>query len=196
MTILNLRDCAVVRELVIQKRHSSPRSRIFWRDAATAFGLPYVPELKHSWFSSRLEPHQDCWPRFIYGPADGTLQEDECRELVSVLAAANGKQKCHFRLAKMPFIATDQNLLFKGSLDEVENFFLNGTFQFTPQYWWPSDRSWCVCTDYDLEFTIVGGPSTLIDTVLRSKVLECIEVFPDTRVDFLTPIPQRQGQTD
>jgi hypothetical protein len=190
IAILNLSDCAAVRNLVIEKRRSSSTSRIFWRDAATALGVPYAPELNHSWFSTRLKPHPECWPRFISGPANGTLEAEECRELVALLTAVTGEQECYFRLPEIPFIATEQNLLFTGRLHQVEDFFVNGTFQFTPEYWWPTDRTWCVCTDYDLEFTIVGGQSILIDSLLRSEVLECIEIRRDTRVDYLTPIPQ------
>jgi hypothetical protein len=189
IAILGLPDCAVVRDLVIEKRNSLSSSRIFWKDAADALGVPYVPEIKHSWFSARLEPYSDCWPRFIYGPGEGALEAVECRELVRLLTAVTGNQECYFRLAEMPFIATEQNLLFSGTLDNVESFFVDGTFQFTPEYWWPADRSWCVCSDYDLEFTIVGGPTTLIDSLLHSEVLECIQIAPETRVDYLTPIP-------
>jgi hypothetical protein len=189
IAVLGLPDCSVVRELVIQKRDSSPTSRIFWKDASNALDVPYAPEIMHAWFSNRLRPHPECWPRYIWGPAEGTLEADECRELVSVLTIVTGEQECYFRLAEIPFIATDQNLLFKGKPNEVEDFFMNGTFQFTPEYWWPRDRSWCVCTDYDLGFTIVGGCSTLIDSLLGSEVLECIEVSSGIRIDYFTPIP-------
>ena len=189
IAILGLPDCSVIRDLVIQRRRSSPTSRISWKEAANALGVPYAPQIKHSWFANRLQPHPECWPRFIYGPADGTLEADECRELTSALTTVTGEELCYFRLAAIPVIATNQNLLFTGTLNEVETFFANGQFQFTPEYWWPRDRSWCVCTDYDLEFTIVGGTSPLIDLLLRNDVLECIEVSSDIRVDYLTPVP-------
>jgi hypothetical protein len=121
--------------------------------------------------------------------ADGTLAPDECHELVALLATMTGDRECYFRLAEIPFVGTDQNLLFAGALNEVEDFFLSGRFQFTPEYWWPRDRSWCVCTDYDLEFTVVGGRSSLIDSLLRSTILECVEVSSGVRVDDWTPIP-------
>ncbi len=189
MAILNQPGCEVVRELVVHERRSSPTSRIFWKDAALALGLPYAPEITHIWFSNRLKPYPDCWPRFIYGPADGTLEVRECNELDSALMAVTEEQKCYFRLAEIPYIATEQNLLFTGQLDEVEKFFVKGPLQFTPEYWWPRDRSWCVCSDYDLEFTIDGDCSSLIDSLLRSQVLEYIEVSSGIRVDSLVPIP-------
>ncbi len=189
IAVLGLSDCTEVRELVARKRRSSPDSRIFWREAASALGVPYAPEIKHTWFSNRLKPHQPCWPRFIYGPAEGTLAPDECRELVALLSPVTGEQECCFRLAEIPFVGTDQNLHFVGALSEVESFFLNGRFQFTPEYWWPQDHSWCVCTEYDLEFTVIGGRSSLIDSLLGSTILECVEVTSGMRVDDWTPLP-------
>jgi hypothetical protein len=190
IAILGLPDCTVVRDLVVQKRHSHLAPRILWKDAANALQLPYAPEINHSWFSSRLQPYPDCWPRFIYGPAEGALEADECGELVSLLAQATVAPSCFFRLAAIPFIATEQELLFTGTLDQVTPFFIDGGFQVTPEYWWPSDRSWCVCSNYDLDFTIVGGHSDLINRLLRSEILECVEVTPDTRADSRVRIPE------
>jgi hypothetical protein len=185
--ILKIPDCLVVRNLV--ERHSRSSSRIYWRDAAKALSIPYAPELTHSWFSTTLRPNPDCWPRFIYGPADGCLDIRECCELVSLLAAVANTQECYFRLPEIPFVGTDQNLLFRGPLNEVEPFFASGRFQFTPEYWWPPDHQWCVCSEYDLTFTVVAGPASLIDALLNSQVLECIEASANIRVDDMAPIP-------
>lgn len=36
-----------------------------------------------------------------------------------------------------------------------------------PNYWWPSDRAWCVCADTDWDYVCVAGPATCIEEVLR-----------------------------
>ncbi|UWZ86016.1 hypothetical protein [Occallatibacter riparius] len=197
IAILKIPECAEVRDFWVKRRTMAADSRIRWKDAADAFGVPYAPELTHSWFSQRLKPNPQCWPRFIWGPADGTLDAQECNQLVSVLAGVTSTQGCYFRFAEIPFIATDQELLFAGRLDEVGDCFLNGAiksvyerpFQYTPEYWWPEDHSWCVCSDYDLTFTVVGGSSSLIERFLDHPILECLEVRPETRVDNLSPMP-------
>ncbi len=191
LVILQIPKCTSVRDFAMRMRATSNDSRIRWKEAAEALGVPYAPELSHRWFYNRLKPNPQCWPRFIWGPADGTLDAQECRELASVLTAVTSDQECYFRLAEMPFVATDQELLFAGKLDEVQDFFAGGGFQFTPEYWWPADHSWCVCSDYDLTFTIVGGPSSPIESLLSHPVLECLEVSPRTRVDDFAPMPPR-----
>ena len=66
----------------------------------------------------------------------------------------------------------------------------SGDYQFSPEYWWPPNRAWCVCSDYDLMFTVVGGSRHLISALLKSDVLECLEVTPQTRIDSLAPMPK------
>jgi hypothetical protein len=90
----------------------------------------------------------------------------------------------------MPFIATDKPILFRGVLDELPNFIARGEYQFTPEYLWPADHSWCVCSDYDLTFTIVAGSTELVSNLLNNATLEALEVTPQTRVDSFAPIPK------
>lgn len=194
LRILKIPDCTTIRNLVAQDRPSPLGSRILWKEAAQALGVPYAPELTHSWFARALAPNASCWPRFIEGPADGALKTEECQELASLLGEVTPRRACFFRLAELPYIGTDQSLLFKGMLNEVADFF--ASFQCTPEYWWPSDHQWCVCSEYDLTFTIVGGSSNLITLLLRSEVLECLEVRPEIRVDDFAPFPAGELEAD
>jgi hypothetical protein len=183
--ILHIPDCVSIKNLVASRPIGS---RIFWKEAAQALGVPYSQEITHAWFSRALELNPLCWPRFIAGPADGALDFDECRELASILVKSTSEHTCSFRLPEIPYLGTDQRLLFEGPLEDVPEFFAN--YQFGPEYWWPQDHQWCVCSDYDLTFTIVGGPSQLITTLLKSQVLECIEISPMIRVDDAAPPPR------
>jgi hypothetical protein len=124
--------------------------------------VPFKLEINHEWFVGRLKPNPQCWPRFIYGPSDGTLDAIDRQELTSVLVRFTPGTECFFRFAEIPFLATEAPLLFEGLLARLEPFLSrNERYQFGPEYWWPADRSWCVCSDYDLTFTIVGGCSRL-----------------------------------
>jgi hypothetical protein len=182
--ILQIPDCRSIKQLVASRPKGA---RIFWKEAAQALGLPYSEEITHGWFSRSLAPDPQCWPRFIDGPADGALDAGECGELASILWKNTSEDVCHFRLPEMAFVGTDQPLLFEGILEEAPRFFAN--YQFGPEYWWPKDHQWCVCSEYDLTFTIVGGSSQLITALLGSEVLECIEVTPTIRVDDSAPLP-------
>ena len=185
--ILKIPPCEQLKSLVEGRRAKGQGSRIRWREVAEVLGVPFAPEISQEWYRERLA--EGCWPRFFCGPDEGLLGAEECTELVSVLQPFADSSGCFFRFAEMPFIGTDKPLLFHGALDQLGEFIKSGAYQFSPEYWWPPSRNWCVCSDYDLMFTVVGGPRKLISALLTSNVLECLAVKPQTRVDSFAPIP-------
>ena len=36
-----------------------------------------------------------------------------------------------------------------------------------PNLWWPDDRAWCVASEIDLDYTLVGGPDELCVELVR-----------------------------
>jgi hypothetical protein len=188
LAILKVPPCTELRAFVekLREQHLGPRIR--WRTLAHFLGVPFEHEICHEWFRIRMEEPY-CWPRFLYGPDEGTLEAEESSEVISVLRAFTGSQDCFFRFAEMPFIGTDKPILFLGALDELGTFLTRGKYQFTPEYWWPADHTWCLCSDYDLMFTIVGGSKDLISAVLKNANLESLEVISQTRIDSYAPIP-------
>jgi len=72
----------------------------------------------------------------------------------------------------------------------VAVFIANGKHQFTPEYGWPANRAWCVCSDYDLQLAIVAGSKDLISAVLKNSILKALEVIPQKHIDYLAPMPQ------
>lgn len=64
-------------------------------------------------------------------------------------------------------------LLFSGPPDLVGRLDdPDGVWAQSPSLFWPSDRSWCVATEIDLDSTLVGGPVELVDAVLAAPGLE------------------------
>lgn len=186
IAVLQVPGCTPIRALVERVRERNEGTRVRWREAAESLGFPYVPGLSDDWFRTRLEP--GCWPRFIYGPGEGYLEEDAYMEIASLLSEADDSKYCFYRLPEIPFVATDQPLLFQGTLIEVNSIPTIGTWK-APEYWWPSNHEWCICSDYDLSFTFIGGPRELISRILKSKEIEAIEVQPDLKVDYFAPMP-------
>lgn len=186
IAILKIPACTSIRALVEKMRKRNEGARVSWREAADFFSLPFAPGLSYSWISRQLAP--TCWPRFIYGPADGTLETEEYTAIASILLDEGYPQECFYRLAEIPFIATDQPLLFQGELTEANSIPIPSNWN-APEYWWSPTKEWCLCSDYDLTFTIVGGPRSLIGRILNNPLLEAIEVQSDLRVDDFAPMP-------
>lgn len=69
--------------------------------------------------------------------------------------------------------------LFERELGEVDGLFATLTsgwpFQ-SPQLLWPTDHSWFLSTEIDLDSTVIGGRRRLIDTVLATEEIEAWEV--------------------
>jgi len=80
-------------------------------------------------------------------------------------------------------------MLFAGPLDGVVEFGKENNYQFSPEYVWPSDRSWCLCSEFDFEFTFVGGTQELISAILASSEFEAFQITPQTRIDYFIPMP-------
>jgi len=184
--ILRIPSCEPLRSFVESRRADSQR-RVRWKELAVLLDVPFAPAINHHWYRKRL-PDPWCWPRLLTGPNDGHLNEEECERLASVLKDFTGSQDCFFRFSDIPFYAgPGQSTVFRGKLDEVSVFQKDKCLSF--EYWWPSGRNWVVCSDYDLPFTIIGGPSQLVSALMRDTVLECVEVELRTRIDVFAPIP-------
>jgi hypothetical protein len=185
IAILKIPPCEPLKSFVEQRRADGQGTRIRWKELSALLGVPLAPEISGAWYRKKLE--EGCWPRFL---RLGRLWPtgDECQELASILGPFAGHKQCFFRFPDTPFIGERTPPIFKGSLDEV-NGFLIGTYACGFEYWWPFDHSWCVCSDFDLNVTVVGGCEKLISTLLADDVLECIEVKSRTRIDPFAPIP-------
>lgn len=189
IALLGIPPCTKLRSFVETIRRNGEGPRIRWKMLAELLGVPFESEICHEWFRSSLRD-PTCWPRFLYGPDEGNLDYEELSALLSLFRPFTGEQECFLRFAAIPFVGTDKPILFTGALDEVISFLKENEYQFSPEYLWPSDRKWCLCSDYDLMFTVVGGPQKLISSVLGSNVLEALQVNPQTRIDSRVPIPK------
>jgi hypothetical protein len=76
-------------------------------------------------------------------------------------------------------------LLFSGRPDLVDRLGdPHGPWDQSPSLFWPSDRSWCVATEIDLDSTLVGGPTALVDAVLAAPGLEAWAIDVDGSLAF------------
>ena len=70
------------------------------------------------------------------------------------------------RAASRPRLNLPQRMyiLFRGGPDEVPGW-MDG-----PNLWWPEDRAWCVASEIDLPFTLVGGSDQLVGAILDADI--------------------------
>ncbi|MFI9597725.1 hypothetical protein [Nonomuraea sp. NPDC052265] len=63
-----------------------------------------------------------------------------------------------------------------GRLGDAEILYDNPEVDFSPSNFWAEDRSWVICTDYDLWATKVAGPASLIDALLKDSEIEAVRL--------------------
>lgn len=142
-----------------------------------ALDLPVFPEINWKTVQAKLGR----WlPVGMVFPDEDTLSPATCQTLISALKPFTaGPVYFHFWLLAFDW---DQDGFFIGQLEDVtETFGMNRGL--TPTTWWPDDRSWCLTTPYDLTFSLIGGSWQLIDQLLKHPDLDCVEVYPSTRVN-------------
>lgn len=162
--------------------------RILWRQLALEYNVEFRPEINTYAF---FKENGRRWPRYLLAPDEGTLEKEQIDEITSILRPLNC-EKYFFYYDWLKTLDWSQDKLFKGSLEDIYELMkleeLRDAFgeneKFSPSYWWDLNKTICICTDYDLEFTVVGCNNELFIRFMKSKSLECIEVKYDTRIDY------------
>jgi hypothetical protein len=156
--------------------------RVPWRELAERFGLQFHAEFNDTSLT-RVFP-DNSWPRSLLGPDEGTLDEVTCQRLVEILKPFTERQSCHFHYDVIATGRCEADVAFSGELDDVIECCNDPEVRGTPTHWWPEHRTWLVCSDWDLKFTLIGGPRRLVNQLIADDELECIAVTPSDRIDF------------
>ncbi|QFT87861.1 hypothetical protein FIU87_04265 [Bacillus sp. THAF10] len=149
------------------------------------YQIPYTKEIN----SRAIKKKLGGYPRYLIYGNEGKLDTDELKEVVSELRAFTNDQECYFYYEVLKTIyAQPEDIgehLYSGRLNDVLPLSRIGEMGGlgSPTSWWPEDKSWCVFTGYDLEYSLVGGSKNLITALLSNPNLECLEVDLDTRID-------------
>ncbi|MBX7223854.1 MAG: hypothetical protein K1Y36_28320 [Blastocatellia bacterium] len=169
--------------LVSVSTDSGPHGRrVRWQELADKFGLRFHSEFNDT--SLQWVFPDNSWPRSLLGPDEGSLDAPTCRRLIEVLKPFTGDATCFFHYDLIATRGCEAEVGFRGKLEDATLCCDNDVYGSSPTHWWPDNREWLVCTDWDLKFTLVGGSSELIARLLADDELECIAVTSQTRIDF------------
>lgn len=156
----------------------SDRPRARWADVARAYGLPYDSTLEDRKLQAAFPDRS--WPRRIFGPNEGSLDLPTLRALLPHLQI-EGSEPSFFYYDLLATVGNHEGgYLFTGLLEDVLTCFdLEEVRGVSPTFWWPSDRQWCVYTDWDLKWSYIGGSRAIIERLVTDSALECLEVGRD-----------------
>ncbi len=163
--------------------------RRWWRELAEEHGLDFCPELSEWSFLPRFSGG---WPRHLVGPDEGTLPADQCLRLAAHLLRSDSTSNVYFYYDLAATTDWEAEQLWLGPLAELNTLLGSDEVWCSPSIWLPADRSWCVATDYDLTFTLVGGSEGLVTAIEEDEELETLPVDFDTRIDARADIVNRE----
>jgi len=190
--------------------------RIRWRAASMWSGadFPASADFLHVALPLGRSPSPVPWSGG--GPRIGTLDSEDTRALIEVLrdfttdsdqiwfglwdglgwdrtmvlgpghtgAPADNPIPTTLRADERIQIPDRSYFLYSGPLEAALEWV--STYQQTPHLWWPSTHQWCVATEVDLSWSVVGGPTALIERLKHSSEVEVREVGVD---ESLAPPP-------
>ncbi len=169
------RDCDPNEEFVLG-------NLITYKELAEKYRLNYTKEFSTNSISMLFNRSL---PRYLISPEEGDMEIDMVKEIVKNLNPFSQGKRCYFYypfLKKRHWDGEDQ--IFQGALEEVLVLSTKEDPLGSPTYWWPEDKSWCLCTDFDLDFTLFGGTKEMVESILNNPLLEAIWVDSNTRIDY------------
>ncbi len=175
-----------------------------WREVAAWSGAALTPRAQFHDIALPEHTPPGPAPWDGSGPEEGTLSEPDATALVEILRAYTGTpEECWFclwdghgwdtavtsdgcavtdpvpaavRAGPRVELPHREYLLYAGRVEEALAFVPEQ--RQTANLWWPRDRSWCVATEIDLQWTYVAGSRTLIDHLVADPRLEAQPVEP------------------
>ncbi|GAA0289854.1 hypothetical protein GCM10010302_30310 [Streptomyces polychromogenes] len=164
--------------------HPGPRwRRLRWAELARRTGDPVAVEGGlpcHRSFPSLRQAGG--WPVGITGAAEGSLDRADWDRLAEILTehspqGANTRCLAYYTPLGQRAEDFDTPLVRRGRLADAKALYDHPEEEWwTPSNLWAEDRSWVLCTDYDLWATKLAGPVPLIEALLCDPEAEAVRL--------------------
>ncbi|GHI83253.1 hypothetical protein ACWGF3_17215 [Streptomyces xanthophaeus] len=156
--------------------------RLRWAELARRTGDPLVPEGRLPGFDP-FPSHRRAggWPVGTKAPSEGRLDRADWDRLVEILvehSPEGGETRCLAYYTPLVLGAEDfDNLCVRaGRLGDAKALYDHPEAEVSPSNLWARDRSWVLCTDYDLWATKVAGPPALVEALLGDTDIEAVRL--------------------
>ncbi|MFE6844641.1 hypothetical protein [Streptomyces sp. NPDC057686] len=166
--------------------HPGPRwRRLRWAELSQRTGDPVAAEGRlpsGNSFPSLRTRMSGSWPVGIAAPSEGSLDRADWNRLVEILiehSPQGPEGRCLAYYTPLVLGAADfDNLCVRaGRLAEAKALYDHPDAEFvSPSNLWAHDRSWVLCTDYDLWATNLAGPAPLIEALLNDSEIEAVRL--------------------
>ncbi|MGW6582985.1 hypothetical protein ACWF76_27015 [Streptomyces globisporus] len=166
-----------------RSQHPGPGwRRLRWAELARRTGDPVVPDgLMPSYLCFPTAKKQGSWPLGMVPPTEGSLDRETWNRLIAILtqfSPAGPDTRClaYYTPMTLGAIDLDNRHARAGRIGDAEILYGRSEADFSPSNLWAEDRSWVLCTDYDLWGTKVAGPPALINALLNDMEIEAVRL--------------------
>lgn len=156
--------------------------RLRWAELARRTGDAVVPDGTLPGVRCFPSIKQDGrWPLDVVPPTEGSADRETWNRLVDLLvehSPAGPDTPClaYYGPLALGGVDFENPHVRAGRLGAAKTLYDKAETDFSPSNLWPQDRSWCLCTDYDLWATKVAGPRSLIGALLDDPELEAVRL--------------------
>ena len=167
--------------------------KVRWAEVAAENGKVSHPLMQ--WHSINGKPSYQRFNQPDWGslPDIGSLDQAEARLLVRLLASFTAvDSRCCMCFWEGQYPGNPEHAVQIGGYE----YFVSRArlelipTQDSPHIWWPEyHRSWCVVTDIDSGFTLIGGSAECVNALLASPDLEVLTVSLEHRIDVFGDLP-------
>lgn len=127
------------------------------------------------WFTTDLVSSKwgNSQPKWLLCPDEGTLHSSILPELTKLLSKYSESQNCFFHYVVYA-IDTYEETIFNGLVNEFPKTVDIGLAG-TPNTVWTDSKEWYLYTNYDADYSLIGGTNDLIHEILSSEIIEALE---------------------
>jgi hypothetical protein len=154
--------------------------RTTWKQVASEHGVPYHRLINPDAFTKAFG---GTWPRYLLGPDEGTLDADLLKQLGHVMSKQTSSNRWYFEYFIVATADIESDELYVGDDSDLLTANEQAGCRAGPTYWWPDDRAWVVCSDYDLAFTVVAASQAAVQELARTHDFEGFQMHISDRID-------------
>lgn len=163
-----------------EEKSNSDYKIIRWKEFFKNYDKEFDLKTAHQTSESILDKIKGKnWPNYLWYPATGDSEDEQLIEIRNNLINIYGDIEVNFYYCLLKTHDWFGNeIIYQGKLSELEQLWEKEDIRDNPTAIYPDSKEWCIVTDYDLQFTYVGGSNAFITEITKLKELDIYPIEP------------------